>query len=112
MITMESMEYQIYIGCRDAQSDSEIVPVHELKEMVSRFFSQRKIDFSIINAQGGYLHDNGWFITETSLCINIVEPSDFDIIKLARSLSMFMNQECSLIIRNTVKSDFLKVYHI
>ena len=31
---------------------------------------------------------------------------DIDIIKLARSLSMFMNQECSLVVKDIIGSEF------
>ncbi|MBR1736065.1 MAG: hypothetical protein IJ736_03475 [Firmicutes bacterium] len=103
----DNMEYQIFIGCEDHQVHDEIVSEDELKEMISLFFERKNIDFSILSVKGGYRHKDGRFITENSLCINIIGASDIDIIKLAKSLSMYMNQECSLIIRNTLKSNII-----
>lgn len=102
-----NVEYQIYIGCIDNQlRDQEIVSEDELRDMVSSFFERNKIDFSIFSAKGGYLHENGWFVTENTLCINIIGSSDTDIIKLAKNLSMYMNQEYSMVVKLNIQSSF------
>ncbi|MBQ6493628.1 MAG: hypothetical protein IJI92_07185 [Erysipelotrichaceae bacterium] len=102
----DTTEYQIYIGCRDSQLKDEIVSEDELREMVVQFFRRKEIDFSMFSAKGGYLHEDGRFISENSLCINIIGSYDLDIIKLARSLSMYMNQECSLVVKDSIKAEF------
>lgn len=101
-----STEYQIIIGCNDSQLRQEVVNENELTEMVSQFFRKNHIDFSLMSLKGGYLHEDGWFITENSLCISIVGDTSIDIIKLAKSLSMFMNQENILVIKHTLKAEF------
>ncbi len=103
---LDSVEYQFFIGCADSHTHEYIITKNELKEMVANFFNKNNTDFSMLTAQGGYCHKDGWFITEDSLCINIIGASDIDIIRLATSLSMYMNQECSLIIRNNIKTTF------
>ncbi|MBP5288391.1 MAG: hypothetical protein J6Z79_00775 [Clostridia bacterium] len=100
-----NIEYQIMIGCNDPQRQDEIVNERELKEILSLFFTRNKIDFSILDAKGGYLHEDGRFIAENTLCVNIIGASDLDIFKLAKNLSMFMNQECVLIVRNALKTE-------
>lgn len=102
----ECIECQIFIGCVDPQANQEIVSETELREMVAAFFARRKIDFSMLNTSGGYIYSNGSFITESSICVNIIGDPDLDIIKLARSLSMYMNQEHVLVTRNVVQTSF------
>lgn len=102
----DNTEYQIFIGCHDSQLGDELVSRDELKDMVIQFFKQKKIDFSMLSARGGYISENGGFVSENSLCINIIGAYDLDIIRLARSLSMFMNQECSLVVKSAVRADF------
>lgn len=99
-------EYQIYIGCRDPQSSDELISADELRKMLAWFFSQNKISFSVYSAKGGYLHKDGRFISENSLCINLIGDYDLDIIRLTKNLSMFMNQECSLVIKDIVSSEY------
>lgn len=103
----DSIEYQIFIGCTDSQTHEEVVAESELKELVSLFFERNKISFSMFSVQGGYRHKYGGFIAENSLCINIIGTLDLDICKLAKNLSMYMNQECSLITRNALKTTFV-----
>ena len=103
----DSVEYQIFIGCTDSQTYDEVIAENELKEIVSLFFERNKINFSMLTARGGYRHKSGLFITENSLCIDIIGAFGIDIIKLAKGLSMYMNQECSLITRNTLKTTFV-----
>ena len=94
----DAFEYQIYIGCHDRHTRGELVKEQELREMVVSFFRRKKIDFSVLSAKGGYRFDDGSFVVEDTLCI--------DIIGLARSLSMFMNQENVLVTRSPLKRSF------
>ena len=100
-----SYEYQIYIGCTDSQTRGEVIHEHELRAYVAEFFERRKIDFTLLSCKGGFLYEDGWYSSEDTLCINIIGDAGFDIFKLARALSMFMNQECSLIVRNVLRAD-------
>lgn len=99
-------EYQIYIGSLDSQLNTELVNENDFKEMVVRFFKNKEIAFSMYRAVGGFLHENGDFVSENSMCINIIGARDLDIVSLAKSLSMFMNQECSLVIKNIVMTKY------
>lgn len=99
----ENIKYQLFIGCSDSQFRDAVVKEHELEEMVAFFFKSRSIDFTLTNVQGGYQHKDGSFVTEDTLLITIIGRPNFDIIKLAKSLSMYMNQETALIVRHSLK---------
>ena len=101
-----SVEYQIFIGCGDYDLQEEIVSEDELREMVTRFFMRKEIDYSMFSVKGGYLREDGRFISENTLCISIIESDEMDIVRLARSLSMYMNQEASLVVKDVVKKVF------
>ena len=102
----ESYEYQIYIGCNDSQIKNEVVSIESLEETVHTFFMRKQIDFSLFRVKGGYFHDDGTFISENTMCIDIIVTSQLDIIALAKSLSMYMNQECTLVTRNPLMVEF------
>ena len=101
-----SVEYQIYIGCNDVSLHGEVVTRETLTQMVVRFFTDRQIDFSLVPTKGGFLHDDGWYSVEDTLCINIIGSSEDDIIKLGKSIKMIMNQECVLIVKNDLQTEF------
>lgn len=102
----KSIEYQIFIGCNDPYVKEEIVRHQELSSLVSDFFERNEIDFSMLNCQGGYKCEDGSFVFEESICINIIGDEHLDIVKLAKSLSMYMNQEGVLIVRSPVQISF------
>ena len=102
----DNTEFQIFIGCHDLQLHDEIVSGHELMEMVGSYFRRKEIDFSMHRAHGGYLRDDSSFVSENSLCINIIGAYDLDIIRLAKSLSMYMNQKCSLVTKSNIKAEY------
>lgn len=101
-----SVEYQIYIGCKDVFLQDEVVTKEALTDLVVNFFTSREIDFSLVPAKGGFLHEDGRYSVEDTLCINVIGSSDDDIIKLGRSLSMIMNQESVLIAKNDLQTQF------
>ena len=102
-----SVEYQIYIGCNDSHLKTELVTMNELEDVVAAFFERKKINFSILHVQGGYYYDEGWYIYENTLCISIINNhQEIDIISLAKSLSMYMNQKCCLVTRNSLEFQY------
>ena len=76
----DNTEYHIYVGLRDSQFGGEIVTENELREMIAHFFSQKNISFSMYSAKGGYLHEDGRFVSENTLCINLIGAYDLDIL--------------------------------
>ena len=100
----ETTEFEIFIGCKDSQIQDEIVSLEELEDIVVSFFERNNIDFSLRHANGGYLSKDGIFVLEDSLCISIIGDSDLDILGLTRSLSMYMNQETAMVVKNYMKS--------
>ena len=106
MTLQDTVEYQIFIGCHDAGESGEVVNHKYLEEMAAQFFARKRIGFSIMSVQGGYQYENGDFVTEDSLCINLVGEPGLDIVKLARSLAMYMNQERVLIVRNALQTEY------
>ena len=100
------IEYQIFVGCNDSQLKEEIVSEQELIEMVTGFFERKKINFSMFSNKGGYTYDTGDFVSENSICVNIIGEPDLDIVGLAKSLSMYMNQEYVLVTRTAVTTSF------
>lgn len=102
----DNMEFQIFIGCHDSQLQDEMVSGNELKETVMNYFRRKEIDFSMHHVHGGYIYDDGSFVSENSLCVNIIGAHGLDILELAGKLSMLMNQEHVLVVKNHVRADY------
>ena len=101
----DSVEYQIFIGCKDSQFQEEVVAEQELIRVITDYFERKRIDFSLMTMRGGYHYEVGWFDTENTLCISIIGDSETDILRIAGSISMFMNQECTMVVKKPLKKD-------
>ena len=102
----EDVEYQLFVGFHDAAFDNEYVEVKELEKIILEFFKRENVDFTLLKSEGGYLYNDNQFVIENSLCINIIGAREEEMIRLAKSLSMFMNQESVLLVRSKVNSLF------
>ncbi len=102
-----SEEYQIFIGCHDAQINNELVKDYELSDIISNFFMRNEVDFSLLKMAGGYLYKDGTFVFENGVIISIVGAKEKEVVKLGKILSKYMNQESSLIIKNIVGARIL-----
>ena len=103
---IHTTEYQIFIGCKDGHTQKELVTEEELRNLISAFFEKKQIDFSIISLKGGFLYNNGEFVIEDTLCIDVITDNEERIKSLAEDLSMFMNQKCSLIVKSDLSTEF------
>ena len=101
------VEYQIIVGCNDSFLKIEYVKDHELSDIIVNFFSRQNINFSLLRINGGYLYDDGSFVLENGVCITIIGSSDEKILRLAKTLKMFMFQENVLVIKNKLETKII-----
>lgn len=102
----ESIQYQMFIGCNDSFSKEEVIDIQNLEDAVASFFKRHHIDFTLLRVKGGYRHENGPFVIENTLCITVIGAPTFDIVKLAKDFSEYMNQEKVLIVKSYINKTF------
>ena len=71
------------------------------------YFQKKKIGFTISSGKGGYLYKDGKYILENIIIITLVGDQGIDIFRLAKNLSMFLNQEASLVMKHTVEKRYM-----
>ena len=98
-----SIEYQIFVGCDDPHIKSAYINDDELIGLISNHFIRKKVDFSVLKSTGGYLYAEGDYAIENGVCISIIGAKEEEILKLSKSLAMYMNQEKLLIVKNDLK---------
>lgn len=101
-----NVQYEINIGCNDQHNKEEIVNSSELLKIVNDYFLKKKINYSAQEVEGGYHHKDGVYMFEKTLCITVVGDQDFDIVKFAKGLSMYMNQECFMITKENILEEY------
>ena len=103
----KAIQYQIIVDCNDFFLKTEYVKDHELSDIIVNFFSRQNINFSLLKINGGYLYDDGSFVLENGVCITIIGSSDEKILRLAKTLKMFMFQENVLVIKNKLETKII-----
>ena len=99
--------YRIFLGYNDSQTKEQLVTEDELEQLVSAYFQKKKICFTISSGKGGYLYKDGKYILENIVIITLVGDQGIDIFRLSKNLSMFLNQEASLVMKNTVEKRYM-----
>lgn len=56
---------------------------------------------------GGYIHDNGTYVLEKSVCIVFIDPDEQLIEEVAKDLCAFMNQESVMVTVEEVECYFV-----
>jgi len=105
-LMIDEIEYQIYIGCSDSQTSEELISSKQLRILVSLYFERLQIGFSMQEVKGGYVHTDGKYVIENTLCITIIGAQGLNIVELANGLSMYMNQDCLMVTKNGLKMEY------
>ena len=99
--------YRIFLGYNDSQTKEQLVTEDELEQLVSAYFQKKKIGFTVSSGKGGYLYKDGKYILENIIIITLVGDQGIDIFRLAKNLSMYLNQEASLVMKHTVEKRYM-----
>ena len=101
------VEYQILIGCKDPHLADEIFNEQELTDWISKYFEKIQMNYSLSFIKGGYYYGNGWYATENTLCISIIGDVEAEVLRITKAFSMFLNQECSLVLKKPLKMKYM-----
>lgn len=89
--------YKIYIGMNDKETLSQLCSTEDFIEIIQTVCEDRRIAFSMTEQIGGYTMHDGTFITERSLVLAISGLEKAQIMKLAESLRIMLNQETVMV---------------
>lgn len=89
--------YKIYIGMNDKDTLQQLCSTEDFINIVKGICEDYQIAFSMDEQIGGYMMANGTFITERSLILSITGFDETQILQLAESLRVILNQETILV---------------
>ena len=59
-------------------------------------------------SEGGYIHESGEYVQETSLVLTLIDVDDSTVAEIAKDLCMFFRQESVLVTKGIVDSYSVK----
>ena len=99
--------YTISVGLNDKDEKSQKVQTEKVLRLVTNCCRGYEMAFSSYLQDGGYLHDNGEYVLEKSVCIVLVEPEEQLVEEVARDLCAFLNQESVMVTVDEVACYFI-----
>lgn len=88
------VKYTLYVGLNDKNTKiQEITTIDAYKIIVNVCKNSGLDGFTLTEATGFYVHDNGDIITEKSIKIEILFADDKTINNITKQLKVILNQE-------------------
>lgn len=88
------IKYTLYVGLNDRDSKLQEVSTIDAYKLIVNICKSHKLDgFTISEAMGFYVHENGEVVTEKSLRIEILFTSNEVIDAIIKDVKTILNQE-------------------
>lgn len=86
-------KYTLYVGLNDKDTKTQLIDTNKAMEMV-QFILLNKVDgATIFQAQGLYKHNNGSFVVENTLRIELLFVEHETVKSIVNTLKDVLNQE-------------------
>ncbi len=102
----KDIQYVLYLGTNDKDTDEPVFPPEEAKEHLKDILIQRFGGYTITDANGGWIGDDGTEYKEYTLVIYLSDTTLDDVHSLCDELIEFYNQSSVLIQANETTTEF------
>ena len=99
--------FTISVGLNDKDEKSQKIQTERVLRLVMHCCRGYSMAFSSYLQDGGYIHDNGEYVLEKSVCIVLIDPEPTLIEELARDLCAFLNQESVMVTTEEIECRFI-----
>ena len=107
MTGKKKKRYTISVGLNDKDEKTQKIQTERVLRLVKDCCRSYGMAFSSYLQDGGYIHDNGEYVLEKSVCIVFIEPDEAMIEEIARDLCAFLNQESVMVTVEDVEYYFI-----
>ena len=102
----KDVQYVLYLGTNDKDTDEPVLPPEQAKERLKDILIQRFGGYTITDANGGWIGDDGTEYQEYTLVIYLSDTTLEDVHSLCDELIDVYNQSSVLIQANETKTEF------
>ena len=101
-------ERKIYIGLNDSITLQQKFDTSKYMSILKNVCMAYHVPFSFSLSEGGYIHENGFYVQEKTLIISMIDVEENTAEEIAKDLCAFFHQESVLMTVSEVKSVFIK----
>ena len=91
------IEARIYVGLRDRESHEQKFDTEKYKSILKNVCKNYQAPFSLQVIEGGYFHDDGSWVDESTLLITLIDTPQKKVYEIARDVCTFFHQESVMI---------------
>ncbi len=102
----KDIQYVLYLGTNDKDTNEPVLPPEEAKEQLKEILNRRFGGYTITDANGGWIGDDGTEYQEYTLVIHLSDTTLEDVHSLCDELIDVYDQSSVLIHENETTTEF------
>ena len=92
------MQYtMIYVGLNDAEMHEQKFSTEKYLSILKKVCRSYRVAFSVNKVDGGYIHEDGTYVEETTLKLTLMDIPKETVEEIARDLCAFFHKESVMI---------------
>lgn len=98
----------IYVGLNDAETHQQKYHTKKYLSILKTVCHAYHVAFSVHTVDGGYFHEDGSYVEETTLSLTLLDVPNETIDEIAKDLCAFFHQESVLVTTAASEAYFVK----
>lgn len=107
MIMEDMMQTTIYIGLNDSVTHEQKFETEKYLSILKSVCQSYHVAFSVNVISGGYFHEDGTYVEETTLVLMMLDVDAVTVNEIAKDLCVFFNQESVMVTTAPAKVHFV-----
>ena len=103
----ECRQALIYVGLNDRFTHEQRFDKEKYISILKNVCHSYKTAFSFDVINGGYFHEDGSYVEETSLQLTLLDISDDMVREIAKDLCVFFRQESVMVVYSSPEVEFI-----
>ncbi len=102
------MKYNLYIGLNDKTTKRQEISTVECYKLISNIMIANKVEgYTILQAQGFYIHQDKTITTENSLKVELMFTDIETVQQIIADIKKILNQESVVLERQKIESELV-----
>lgn len=104
----QMMQRTIYVGLNDAETGVQKYDTEKYVSILKKVCKNFHVAFSVHKIDGGYFHEDGRYVEETTLALLLLGTPKATVLEIAKDLCAFFNQESVMVTSSPCSTIFVK----
>ncbi len=104
----QTIKTTIFIGLNDSETGVQKFDTAKYVSILKNVCHSYHLAFSVQKIEGGYFHENGVYVEETTLALLLMDTPEDVVIEIAKDLCAFFHQESVMVTSSPCSTVFVK----